>query len=173
MGFQNVGEMLDCLRGICKIAMAFSDPRYLFLLRFVAVVLAVLPQGRWRLLAIIVVGLGFYAALNPAYWYVLIVVTAVAYAGGMTLSLTKARRDLLLILIILLTLLPLLIFKYASTVYRWLPAGGETAAHWSTFANLILPVGISFYTFLAVGYLIERIVGNVQAERDPLRFAHS
>lgn len=150
--------------------MAFSDPRYLLLLGFVAVILAVLPQGRWRLLAIIVVGLGFYAALNPAYWYVLIVVTALAYAGGITLSLTKARRDLLFILIILSTLLPLLIFKYASTVYRWLPAGGETTAHWSTFANLILPVGISFYTFLAVGYLIDVFVGNVQAERDPLRF---
>ena len=70
--------------------MAFSDPRYLFLLGLVAVVLAVLPQGRWRLLAIIVVGLGFYAGLNPAYWYVLIVVTALAYAGGITLCLTKA-----------------------------------------------------------------------------------
>ena len=78
--------------------MAFSDPRYLFLLGVVAVILAVLPRGRWRLLAIIVVGLGFYAALNPAYWYILIVVTALAYAGGITLSLTKARRDLLFIL---------------------------------------------------------------------------
>ena len=150
--------------------MAFSDPRYLFLLGFVAVVLAVLPQGRWRLIAIIVVGLGFYTRLNPAYWYVLIVVTALAYAGGITLSLTKARRELLFILIILSTLLPLLIFKYASTVYRWLPGGSETAAHWSTFANLILPIGISFYTFLAVGYLIDVFVGNVQAERNPLRF---
>jgi alginate O-acetyltransferase complex protein AlgI len=148
--------------------MAFSDPRYLFLLGFVAVVLAVLPQGRWRLLTVIAVGLGFYAGLNPKYWYALIVVTAVAYAGGLALSADKPRRGVLFILVVVLALLPLLIFKYASTLYHWLPAGAPN--YWSTFENLILPIGISFYTFLAVGYLIDVFVGNVQAERNPLRF---
>jgi D-alanyl-lipoteichoic acid acyltransferase DltB (MBOAT superfamily) len=150
--------------------MAFSDPRYLLFLGFVAVVLFFLPRGRWRLLASILVGFGFYACLNPAYWYALIVVASLAYAGGIGVSLSSRQREVLFTLVILLTSLPLLIFKYASTAYGLLPPGGETAARWSIFANLILPIGISFYTFLAVGYLIDVFVGNVAAERDPLRF---
>lgn len=39
-----------------------------------------------------------------------------------------------------------------------------------SFLNLALPLGISFYTFAAVGYLVDVYRGTVEAERDPFRF---
>lgn len=40
-----------------------------------------------------------------------------------------------------------------------------------SFVTLALPMGISFYTFQAVGYLIDVYRGTVTAERNPFRFA--
>ncbi len=40
-----------------------------------------------------------------------------------------------------------------------------------SFLTLALPLGISFYTFQAVGYLIDVYRGTVRAQRNPFRFA--
>lgn len=40
-----------------------------------------------------------------------------------------------------------------------------------SFLNLILPMGISFYTFMAVGYLLDVYRGKYPAETHPGRFA--
>ena len=42
---------------------------------------------------------------------------------------------------------------------------------WLSLLNTALPVGLSFYTFQAVGYLIDVYVGNLPAERDAIRFS--
>lgn len=39
------------------------------------------------------------------------------------------------------------------------------------FLDIALPMGISFYTFQALGYLIDVYRGTVEAERNPFRFA--
>ncbi len=45
------------------------------------------------------------------------------------------------------------------------------AAGQISFVTLALPLGISFYTFQALGYLIDVYRGTVRAERNPFRFA--
>ncbi len=40
-----------------------------------------------------------------------------------------------------------------------------------SFLNLVLPMGISFYTFQSLGYLIDVYRGTVKAEKNPFRFA--
>ncbi len=39
-----------------------------------------------------------------------------------------------------------------------------------SFLNLALPLGISFYTFQAVGYLVDVYRGTMEAEKNPFRF---
>jgi len=92
--------------------MAVSDPRYLLLLVLVALVLPAIPRGISRLLAIALVSLGFYAGLNPAFWYVLVAVSATTYAGGLLLShVPDGRlRSAIFISVVVAALLPLLTF---------------------------------------------------------------
>ena len=153
--------------------MAFSDPRYLLLLGIIALILPMIPRGVPRLITTALISLGFYVSLNPASWYVLVGVASIAYLGGIALSVLpngNARGAVFLVLLPA-TLLPLLVFKYAGSVYRLLPQANDIASGGSSMADLVLPIGISFYTFLAVGYLIDVYVGSVPAERNGVRFA--
>jgi alginate O-acetyltransferase complex protein AlgI len=152
--------------------MAFTDPRYLLFLGLVALILPVIPRGMPRLVVTGVISLGFYAGLNPGYWYLLVAVSVTAYLGGLILSeLPDGRaRGAAFVALLAATLLPLLTFKYAAAAYALLPPESAAAVRWSTMANLVLPIGISFYTFLALGYLIDVYVGSIQAERNGIRF---
>ena len=153
--------------------MAFSDLLYLPFLGLVALILPLVPQGSPRLLTTALISLGFYAGLNPGYWYVLVGIAALAYLGGLLLSglPESGKRGAAFVALLVATFLPLLIFKYAATVYQLLPPESGLALGWSAMASLVLPVGTSFYSFLAAGYLIDVYVGTAPVERNAIRFS--
>lgn len=85
----------------------------------------------------------------------------------------KKRRRLVLWAALVINLGLLFTFKYANffleTLYS-LFLSQSRRGH-SVFLDIALPMGISFYTFQAVGYLIDVYRGTVPAERDFFRFA--
>lgn len=74
---------------------------------------------------------------------------------------------------ILLNIGILAVVKYANflieSVNGVLSAFGKTGG--LSFVSLALPMGISFYTFQAIGYLVDVNRGTVRAEKNPFRFA--
>ena len=141
--------------------MSFSDPRYVLFLGLVAVLLPLVPRGTPRLVAMTAVSAGFYSLFSP--WYVLILacVGASAFSAGLLLTSDCSRRGILFVAALTTTVLPLLFFKYAPS----LPG----ASDW--LQAVVFPVGVSFYTFLALGYLIEVYLDPDCVERSPVRFA--
>ena len=113
---------------------------------------------------------GVYAQHNVAYTLILLGVTAVTYvfAIRMERSEDKHRRRLLAVCGGLLALLPLLVFKY----YNFIIASGNAlleCIHFDTSLpglNWAIPLGISFFTFQAVGYLLDVYHGRIRAERN-------
>lgn len=77
------------------------------------------------------------------------------------------------LLCLLLNLGILAVVKYTnffiSNINGVLSAFGQTKQ--LSFFSLALPMGISFYTFQAVGYLIDVYRGTVPAEKNPFKFA--
>ena len=148
----------------------FTAPVFLFL--FLPIVLAAyffLPralQNAFLLLA----SLFFYAWGEGVFVGVMLVSIAVNYGIGIALARTE-RRAALLGLAVAFNLGLLGIFKYADFV----------AANWNAVAPILglpalqlgpihLPLGISFFTFHALSYLIDVARGAVPAQRDPVRF---
>lgn len=85
----------------------------------------------------------------------------------------KSIRLRWLVACILLNIGILAVVKYAnffiSNVNGVLGAFGNTRQ--LSFMKLALPMGISFYTFQAVGYLVDVYRGTVQAQTNPFKFA--
>jgi D-alanyl-lipoteichoic acid acyltransferase DltB (MBOAT superfamily) len=122
----------------------------------------------WLLAASLV----FYAWAGPRFVLLLLYATAVNFAAGVMLE-RSSRRKVWLGAAIVATLAPLLYFKYAGFTAESLNAA---LPHLGFAARLVtptvlLPMGLSFFTFRVLGYTIDCYRGHVAREKSFLRFA--
>src|ERR1700686_987671 len=151
--------------------MPSSDPRYLIFLALVASLLPFIPAGSRRLATLLVLSVAFYMGFSWWYGPLLALVTLFVYGAAILCEMLVSpsiRRGIFAIGVVG-TFLPLLGFKYLGVLSSMFPLSGHIFGR--SLADLALPIGISFYTFQAVGYLVDVFVGNVQAERNFVRFA--
>ncbi len=124
----------------------------------------------------------FYMSWNPVHGMLLLAVTAVTYLGAMLLEKIdcdrteeKRRRDKKLVLVIeVITVIGMLgYFKYTGFLLDSINVvlakfhAAPVAIEW----NIALPIGISFYTLTALGYLIDVYRGKSEVEHNFLRYA--
>ena len=154
--------------------MSFDSLAYLLFLPAVALVHAVLPH-RFRWAWLLLMSMVFYASWNAPLTLLLLLVIGVAYGAGLLLERVKSvsLRRAVLWGALLICLGLLLYFKYASLLVR--TASGllrlfGARADWSLW-DILLPIGISFYTFQALSYVFDVYRGKIPAERHPGCFA--
>jgi D-alanyl-lipoteichoic acid acyltransferase DltB (MBOAT superfamily) len=117
----------------------------------------------------------FYFCWNPLYTLLLLGCTIVTYACGLLLERSPGPKGkkAWVALAVLGCLGVLVFFKYspflAENINRLLAAAG-LAQRLPAFDPL-LPVGISFYTFQALGYVLDVYRRDAKAERNFLRYA--
>lgn len=112
-----------------------------------------------------------YMNWKPAFAIVLLFVTMITYCGGGYLLGTQQdarKRKRLVWLFAVLGLLPLLTFKYYNFLNDSITQGLEAIG--LRFAlpglNWAIPVGISFFTFQAVGYMLDVYHKRIEPERN-------
>ena len=114
---------------------------------------------------LLIVSYALYMQWNPAYALILLGVTAETYLFALWIGNTVGqwRRKFLLISCgIGLALLPLLVFKY----YNFITSSFASLFGWGELPGLnwAIPVGISFFTFQAVGYLFDVYFQRIRPE---------
>lgn len=123
----------------------------------------------WRKLFLILASYLLYMNWNPAFAIVLLGVTLVTFWGGLVCGggNEKGKRHLIWVFAIL-GLLPLLVFKYYNFLNDNVSAGLSALGLGFSLPGLnwAVPVGISFFTFQAVGYMLDVYHGRVKAERN-------
>lgn len=147
--------------------MSFDSLEYLIFLPLVALVYRFTPR-KWRWLPLLGASWYFYASWNAALTGLIIGVTAVSWGAAALMTRTedrRARRALLAVdLVVCLGLL--CYFKYFGFLTEmlsslWQMLGGRGFDAWT----VILPVGVSFYTFQAMSYVVDVYRGDMPAER--------
>lgn len=126
-----------------------------------------------RKVFLILVSYLLYMNWKPAFAIVLLGVTLITFWGGLRLDNQKANgKKSLAWLFTLVAVLPLLVFKYYNFLNDSLTQG--LAAVGLKFAlpglNWAIPVGISFFTFQAVGYILDVYHGKTKAEKNLLDY---
>ncbi len=178
--------------------MLFTSYEFMIFVLVTAVLYYVVPKKmQWWVL--LVADYVFYAIAGPEYLPFILVTTISAYLVGMKLRSQKAaveqymtvhkaemsreeRKEYKakekkkqwrwLLLALLFNLGILAVLKYTnfaiSNVNSVVKAfGGEGLQ----FVDLVLPLGISFYTFQTLGYVIDVYRGKYEAETNPFKFA--
>ncbi len=155
--------------------MNFNSAAFLIFLPVVVGVHWLLPH-RLRRFWLLAASWFFYMYWNPLLILLLIASTIVDFGCGLGMEGRRGAsgtRKTLLLVSVLVNLGILFFFKYwnffgetADAMFAWLGIGWQVPA-----LDLILPVGISFYTFQTMSYSIEVYRGTVPAERDFVTFA--
>jgi len=134
----------------------------------VTVFLYYLIPHKWRWLMLLAASYYFYMSWNPAYVVLILFTTSVNYFAGQRIDASVGRKRKGWLLTGLISSLGVLfVFKYfnffndiGARLLGILGAGVEPLA-----INVLLPVGISFYTFQTLSYTIDVYRGKKKAER--------
>ncbi len=136
---------------------------------FVAVYYATPHRFRWPLL--LAASLGFYATFSPVHVLLLLGITAVAYVAALAIDDADnfRRRRQALLAGCSLSLAVLVFFKYyeffADAVGVPLQQLGVKREAMFPRLDLLVPVGLSFYTLSAISYVADVYARRLRAER--------
>lgn len=153
--------------------MVFNSFAFMFFAMAFFVIFFLLPQ-RVKPVFILVASYIFYSFSKFNYIWLIFASSLVDFLVGIYLEKSKssASRKMLLGLSIAVNLGMLGFFKY--TNYFLAEAYGLmelfSIQPGYRFLNLILPVGLSFYTFQSMGYSIDVYRGKIKPEKNPLHF---
>ena len=148
--------------------MLFNSMQFLF---FFAVVVAVYFTIPYHLRWVLLLGASyyFYISWKPAYIILIIITTLITYYAGIRMGKigTKSRRKEILILSLFFNLGFLFVFKYYNFFNDSLRVIFQ---HYNLFygspaLNVVLPIGISFYTFKNLSYTIDVYRGDQSPEK--------
>ena len=94
------------------------------------------------------------------------------FFGGILSETRKSekQKNIILVFVILINLFMLIVFKYTNFLISTINSILHGKVHFST-VSLILPLGISFYVFQLISYLLDVKRGIIKAERNLLNFA--
>lgn len=149
--------------------MLFNSMAYAIFLPIVFVLYWIVPHRfRWPLL--LIASYYFYMSWNPKYVILIFLTTIVSYFAALIVEKTDnvETKRLVLGIALLICLGILFVFKYYNFCFESLArvlALISIPFHPTTL-KLILPVGISFYTFQTLSYVIDVYKGDVKAEKN-------
>ncbi|MCM1149338.1 MAG: MBOAT family protein [Butyricicoccus sp.] len=161
--------------------MLFNSLDFLIFFPVVTLVYFLIPQ-KFRYLFLLAASYYFYMSWNPTYALLMLASTAITYLSGVLIARSdripdtrtrQMRKKLWVGLSFGSNLAILCTFKYLGFFLQSLSRvlGLAGLVFRAPAIDLLLPVGISFYTFQALGYTVDVYRGDIDAERSFFRYA--
>ncbi len=156
--------------------MLFNSLHFIIFFPVVAFIFFSLKKVKSRQIILLIASWYFYAAWKPEYIILLLVSTGVDYFASLKIASSEdeRKRRTFLLLSIIINFGILFGFKYFyffdKNIHRLL-------VHYNLINNiqekrtLLLPVGISFYTFQTVSYTIDVFKRRIKPEKNFVKFA--
>jgi alginate O-acetyltransferase complex protein AlgI len=150
--------------------MLFTTQKFLFFFVIVFTAYWVIPWRRPRVWLLLAASYYFYASWNAELARLIFLTTVCDYliARAMDAAAVPWRRQALMLLSVVGNLGVLCYFKYANFFLQSLEEALRAAGASTSYPvlSVILPVGISFYTFEAISYTVDVYRGKIRAERN-------
>lgn len=155
--------------------MLFNSMHFLIFFPIILTLYFLLPTVKTRNVLLLLGSYYFYALYKFEYIFLILFSTVVDYCVGLLMNKTedKKRRKMLLITSLVVNLGALFFFKYFNFFSNNLNVlfSGIGLNYILPRYSILLPVGISFYTFQTLSYTIDVYRGDLKAEKDFTTFA--
>ena len=152
--------------------MLFSSNVFLYFYFPIVLALYYLTPRRFRNITLFLVSLFFYGWGEPVYVLLMVATIAINYICGAIIHNRKAagkKAKAALVVGIVLNLLILGFFKYATFLLESLQAVLPFLAG-VPVPQISLPIGISFYVFQSMSYIIDVYRDDAPVQKDPIAF---
>ena len=151
--------------------MVFSSINFLLIFFPIFFTCYYLTPNKYKNYTLLLGSLAFYfiGTLNAPYHFVLLIACMlVDFFAGLGISRSEKHKKLLLVLGIIFHLICLCTFKYASFIIGEL---GKLSDSFNITVNIILPIGISFYTFQTMSYTIDVYRRTAKVQKNIINLA--
>lgn len=163
--------------------MLFNSMDFLIFFPVVTLIYFVMPK-KLKTVWLLISSYYFYMCWNPKYAVLIALSTVITYGSGLFLSYIRGMKTIssdkqvfykkCVVAVSFISNLGILaVFKYGNffltNLYSLLHSMGFTFTERTL--DLLLPVGISFYTFQALSYTVDVYRGDIQAEKNLVRYA--
>ena len=143
--------------------MVFSSIAFLFYFLPITLALYYILPKRCRNIVLLIASLIFYAYGEPTYVLIMVLSITFSYIYGLLIDRFRKYSKIFLFLSICTSLGLLIYFKYTNFIIEninlWL-------SNKIDFIKVILPIGISFYTFQMLTYTIDLYKGEVKVQKN-------
>ena len=148
--------------------MIFSSITFLFYFLPITLGLYYLVPNKLKNIVLLLASLFFYAYGEPTYILIMLLSVLSTYIFGRLIDKFRKYSKLFLILSICFSVGLLIYFKYTnfliSNINLWLKNKVD-------FINVVLPIGISFYTFQMISYTIDVYRKDVKVQKNIFKLA--
>ena len=144
--------------------MLFSSLSFLFVFLPCVLLINHLLKEEYRNYFLLLSSIVFYAWGEPKFVFVMLVSIGMNYLFGLTLDWNKLPRKAVLCAAVIMNLGILFVFKYLNFTASNLD---KIFTGLIPQFDIVLPIGISFFTFQAMSYVIDVYRGQAKAQKNP------
>lgn len=148
--------------------MLFSSMTFVFMFLPIVLVLYLVTKKELHNPILLTASIIFYAWGEPKYLAIMLLTILINFFGAIVIDKFKTHKKLALVLTIIANLSFLIYFKYFNFLIE--NCNSIFHSHFDTL-SIIMPIGISFYTFQALSYVIDVYRDECKVQKDIYKLA--
>ncbi len=149
--------------------MVFSSLSFLIIFLPLLIIIYFSIPKKWknkRQYVLLLFSLLFYASGEPLYIFLII---GCILSTWFLSNKVKNKSKIAVLISIIINVTPLLITKYSGFIVQNI--NHLFSRDLIRIPNIVMPIGISFYTFQVITYIVDLYRGKIKRQRNPLLFA--
>ena len=148
--------------------MLFTSISFLYYFLPALIIIYFITPKKYKNIILLIASLLFYFYGEPKYVFLMIAEIIIAYIGAILIDKYKNQSKNILIITLFIHVLLLIIFKYTDFIIQTI---NDISNANIKLLNIALPIGISFYTFQIISYVIDVYNGKVKVQKNIINLA--
>ena len=148
--------------------MLFTSISFLYYFLPALIIIYFITPKKYKNIILLIASLLFYFYGEPKYVFLMILEIIIAYISAILIDKYKNQSKNILIITLFIHVFLLIIFKYIDFIIQTI---NDISNANIKLLNIALPIGISFYTFQIISYIIDVYNGKVKVQKNIIKLA--